>query len=143
MAAVRLVEHGSPEYQATLQLRREVLRWPLGLDFTEEELAAERSDFHLANLEGEAVLACLVFTPLGGCELKMRQVAVRPELQGEGLGKRLVKASEELAKRLGFELISLSARESAVPFYLTQNYEMVGEPYEEVTIPHRKMKKLL
>ena len=36
--------------------------------------------------------------------------------------------------------IALHARESAVPFYLALGYGLVGEPFEEVGIPHRKMR---
>jgi predicted GNAT family N-acyltransferase len=37
----------------------------------------------------------------------------------------------------------LNARDTAIPFYLHLGYELVGEPFVEVGIPHRKMRKAL
>ena len=51
--------------------------------------------------------------------------------------------SEEFARTHGFTFMVLNARETAVPFYLKLNYAIVGEPFEEVTIPHRRMMKAL
>ena len=73
----------------------------------------------------------------------MRQVAVASTWQGKGIGSMLVAESEKTASRLGFSLITLHARESAVPFYERLGYGRVGERFEEVTIPHFKMEKML
>jgi predicted GNAT family N-acyltransferase len=137
------VQHGSPEYAQTVELRRAVLRLPLGLDFTAEELAAEASDFHLAAFEEDMVVACLVLVPMPQQQVKMRQVAVRPELQGKGVGTALVEASEEFSKQRGFSLMTLHARDSAVRFYKRMGYHIEGETFEEVGIPHYKMVKRL
>ena len=143
MTEIRPVPFGSPEYDATVELRRAVLRRPLGLDFTQEQLAAEHGDVHFALLHADEALACLVFTPKDGKTLKMRQVAVREDLQGQGVGRQLVETSEVWARRNGYERIVLHARDTAVPFYLAQGYELEGEPFDEVGIPHRAMFKNL
>ena len=36
--ALRMIDHGTREYQQMVNLRNEILRKPLGLYFTEEEL---------------------------------------------------------------------------------------------------------
>ncbi|MDX1912177.1 MAG: GNAT family N-acetyltransferase, partial [Saprospiraceae bacterium] len=89
------------------------------------------------------IIGVLLLTPLINNEIKMRQVAVAPELQGKGVGAALVNASEEEARRRGFEKMVLNARETAVPFYLRLGYKKIGERFEEVTIPHYKMEKTL
>jgi predicted GNAT family N-acyltransferase len=76
-----------------------------------------------------------------GNEVKMRQVAVNAERQGEGKGRQIVEFAENWAREQGFQRIILHARESAVPFYLAMNYVVSGEPFEEVGIPHRFMSK--
>ena len=138
------IEFATPEYDEAVRLRYEVLRRPLGLDFTPEQLAAEYDDVHLAGFDGMGrLIGYLCLTPLNNGAVKMRQVAVAPEWQGKGVGKKLVAASEELAKHLNFKRMTMHARETAVPFYLRLGYQTVGEQFEEVTIPHFKMEKKL
>ena len=137
-----IVAFGSREYEATVALRREVLRRPLGLDFAPEQLAAEAGDVHFALFEGEDAVACLILVPQAD-GVKMRQVAVRGDRQGRGLGRRLVGLSEAWARERGLRTMVLHARESAVPFYEALGYGAEGEPFEEVGLPHRAMRKAL
>jgi predicted GNAT family N-acyltransferase len=138
------IEFTTPEYDQTVQLRDKILRQPLGLHFSEAQLAAEYADFHLAAFTNDWVLrGCLVLTPKDEKTLKMRQVAVEESSQKMGVGRQLVNASETFARQQGFDTMELNARETAVPFYLKLNYKIVGERFEEVGIPHFKMKKIL
>lgn len=138
------VEFATPEYDETVALRYKILREPLGLDFTEEQLAAEYADFHLAAYSEAWILrGCLVLTPKTDKVLKMRQVAVGIESQSKGIGTLLVQASESFARAQGFETIELNARDTAIVFYEKLNYQKVGEEFVEVNIPHYKMVKSL
>ncbi len=135
--------HGSEEYKKEVALRYKVLREPLGLNFTEEQLDAEDRDTHLvAFLEGK-IVACLILTEITPSTIKMRQVAVDSSLQSQGIGGKLVKYSEDYARKEGFSRVLVHARDTAVPFYLKHDYEIIDEPFEEVGIPHRKMTKYL
>lgn len=140
---LKQIKHNTPEYERVVALRRRVLRAPLGLDFTPEQLAAEAAEIHLAGFEGETPIASLILTPVSVQEFRMRQVAVAPERQGAGLGRRIVDYSETVVRAAGGRQITLHARETVVPFYLRAGYETVGETFEEVTVPHRKMQKWL
>lgn len=140
---IREITYGSAEYQLELALRTKVLREPLGLKFKPEDLAREKDDFHLGVFSGGKLLGCLILTRLSENTMKMRQVAVDPSTQGVGIGKKLVQASEEKCRELGISTLELSARDTAVSFYLGLGYEVYGEPFEEVTIPHRRMRKVL
>lgn len=138
------ITFGTPEYDESVALRNEVLRKPLGLEFSPEQLAQEWSDIHLAGFNNAGkMVAILILTPADEHTVKMRQVAIAPTLQGQGLGAKLVQASEHLARSHNFRHMVLHARETAVPFYLKLGYQIVGEPFEEVTIPHAKMEKAL
>lgn len=139
----RQVPHRSPEYEDAVHLRREVLRLPLGLDFTPNELNAEAEHLHLVSVDNEKVVACLVLEPVTPNTIKMRQVAVSPKRQGKGIGAELVKFSERIAQAYGYNKITLNARANVVPFYLKLGYETYGKPFEEVTISHQAMKKVL
>ena len=142
MSTIRLLTFGTPDYDASVALRFEVLRKPLGLTYTVEQLSEEWSDLHLASFDAaENIIGILLLTPLNEQEVKMRQVAIAPDQQGRGLGSKLVLASEALAKSLEFKKMTLHARETAVPFYLRLGYQIVGDKFEEVGIPHFKMEK--
>ena len=140
---IREVEHDSPAYWATVELRESVLRKPLGLQFSVEELKAEKDSRHIACYRGDRLVGCLVLRPSAGGDVRMRQVAVVPELQGHGIGKAMVEYSEALARTIGFTRMILHARETAVPFYENLGYARVGERFVEVTIPHWAMAKCL
>lgn len=143
MTRIGPVEHGSKEYDKTVELRREVLRRPLGLDFTPEQLAAERDDLHLAHFQDGEVLGCLILTRVDDATLRMRQVAIHPDHQRRGLGLNLVEAAEVASSEQGFRRMILHARKTAVPFYVRLGYRVEGEPFEEVGLPHRAMSKSL
>ncbi len=136
------IAYGSGAYDATVALRKTVLMEPLGLTVPPETIATEGKDFHLACFSPQdEVLACLILTPEPDSVIRMRQVAVAARRQGEGIGRELVRFSEEFARSRGFAVMTLHARESAVPFYERLNYERFGDLFTEVGIPHWKMRK--
>jgi len=138
------IEFATPEYDEAVALRTRVLREPLGLHYTPEQLQAEYSDTHLACFNPDGILVgCLILTPHGDHAYKMRQVAVLPECQGKGIGRKLVQESELFALRQRRPHIILHARDTAVPFYLKQGYQTLGTPFEEVGIVHFKMEKII
>ncbi len=137
-----LIDHGGPRYREAVRLREGVLRAPLGLSFTPEELAAEVGHLHLVGLEGDTVCATAVLVPEGKT-MKMQRVAVAPELQGRGVGRALMRYCEKVAREHGAKTIYAHARESAVPFYEKCWYVGEGEMFEEDGIPHLKMWKIL
>lgn len=139
-----LIEHGSGEYEETVALRHQVLRKPLGLSYEPAELAGEKDSFHLALREGAELVACLVLKPLDEQRcIKMRQLAVRENVQGKGFGRELVNYAESFAKGRGNEEIVLHARETARGFYEKLGYEAEGDSFTEVGLPHFAMRKKL
>jgi N-acetylglutamate synthase-like GNAT family acetyltransferase len=140
---LREIAYGSPEFVEGRKLRQRVLRDPLGIVLSATELAEEATVRHLAAFEGARLVGWLALYDLGNGNVRMRQVAVDFDRQRKGIGKALVLRSEELARGSGYETIVLHARETAVPFYLALGYEIFDEPFVEVTIPHRKMRKRL
>jgi len=137
------VAFGSAAYDECVRLRNEILRAPLGLTFTPEDVDQDRNDFHLECRSGGRLVGCLVLTPKGAGEIKMRQVAVASDLQGAGIGRRLVEFAERYAAERGFTLMTMHARATAVRFYEKLGYDVVSEEFVEVTIPHRVMRKEL
>jgi len=141
--AVRTVAHGSAEYWVAVALRRRILRAPLGLDFDPAELEREEPDVHLVAERGGSIVACAILAWTGDGALKLRQMAVDEHCQGQGLGRAVVEAAEEEARRRGVSRLELNARRTAVGFYSLLGYHAEGEEFIEVTIPHRRMVKIL
>lgn len=139
----REVEFATPAYRDTVDLRYKILRKPIGLSFTEEQLSQEFNDFHLAAYIDNNLVACLILSHVNDKEIKMRQVAVDENLQGQGIGKKLVHFAEVFSKENGYGKMTLHARETAIPFYLSMKYNTEGQPFTEVGLPHMKMYKSL
>lgn len=141
---VTTITFGTPEYDEAVALRYEILRRPLGLSFTPEQLAEEWDQIHIAAFGPQGnMTGYLNLTPYTEGRVKMRQVAVAATEQGRGVGTAMVAFSEEVARENGFSTMVLHARKSAVPFYLRLGYTQEGDEFEEVTIPHYKMYKVL
>jgi len=140
---IREVEHDSPAYWGTVDLRDSILRRPLGLRFEPEQLSAEKDARHIACYRGDRLVGCLVLRPSADGDIRMTQVAVVSELQGQGIGTALVEYAEALAREIGYCRMVLHAREIAVPFYEKLGYSRIGHRFEEVTIPHWAMDKRL
>ncbi len=56
--ALKIIDYGSPQYEQMLKLRDEVLRKPLGLFFTKEELEKEKDYLLIAAYEDDQMLGC-------------------------------------------------------------------------------------
>ena len=138
------VNYGSPRYHAILSLRRRVLRTPLGLDFTAEQLEAERTDIHIGCYLAGALVGCVVLSSgesPPGANLKLRQMVVDPDHRGRDIGLQILAFAEAAARARGYKQIVLHARETALGFYERAGYLAQGERFTEVTIPHREMTK--
>jgi predicted GNAT family N-acyltransferase len=144
MFAIHEIDFGTPEYDAAVAIRHQVLRAPLNLSFTPEELAAEFNQIHLALLDPNLqMVGYLNLTAQSAEVVKMRQVAILPMLQSKGLGTLLVSQAESKALSLGFQTMLLHARQSAIAFYQKLGYQPEGPTFTEVTLPHIKMTKNL
>lgn len=145
MPAIKFREilHNSPAYEQEVALRLAVLRQPLGLSFSSDQLQAEVGCHHLGGFLQAELIACLVLQPMDGKTMRMRQVVVKNELRGQGIGRMLVNVSEMFACERGFQQMTLHARESAVGFYQRLGYSTIGACFLEVTLPHWAMHKTL
>lgn len=138
----KVIQHGSSDYWATVRLREEILRQPLGLRFSAEELETERYHIQIAGAQNHEIVATAVLVPEGSF-CKMQRVAVKNSLQNQGIGGQLMRFCEKQALSLGLKTMYCHARGTAVPFYLKNQYEAEGEYFQEDGIPHLKMIKSL
>jgi ribosomal protein S18 acetylase RimI-like enzyme len=141
--ALKIIDHGSREYQQMVQLRNDILRRPLGLQFTPEELEKEKEEILIGAFEEEKMLGCCMLIKVDPSSVRLRQMAVLNNLQGKGIGRALMQFAENIARDRGFQKITMHARKTAVGFYEKLGYRVSGQEFEEVTIPHFTMEKLL
>lgn len=141
--ALKIIDHGSKEYRQMIDLRYQILRKPLGLTFTEADLAAEKDDILLGCYEDDSLEACCVLTKTEPGTVRLRQMAVSSGLQGKGIGRVLMVFAENIARDHGFKRLTMHARKSAVGFYEKNGYKVCSDEFNEVTIPHYVMEKEL
>jgi len=141
--ALKIIDHGSREYQQMVHLRNEILRRPLGLQFTPEELEKEKEEILIGAFEEEKMLGCCMLITEAPNSVRLRQMAVLNNLQGKGIGRALMQFAENIARDRGYQKITMHARKTAVGFYEKLGYRISGQEFEEVTIPHYIMEKLL
>jgi GNAT superfamily N-acetyltransferase len=130
-----------PPYADELELRFRVLREPLGHPRTAVPFPFEEASLHLVALDRGKVIGCVLFHPESERTGRLFQMAVVAGLQKGGIGTQLVRRLEEDVRVRGFFQITLHARAAAVPFYERLGYACFGEPFTEVGLPHRHMRR--
>lgn len=141
--ALKIIEHNSPEYDKMVALRYDILRKPLGLEFSKEELEKECNDILIGAFDDDRILACCMLTATTKDTCRLRQMAVHNSLQGKGIGASMMNFAENVARDRGFKTLTMHARKTAVGFYQKLGYHIHGEEFQEVTIPHYEMRKKL
>jgi ribosomal protein S18 acetylase RimI-like enzyme len=140
---LRWVSVADPLYQAELDLRWRVLRAPLGHPREATRFPFEAESLHLVALDEASLVGCVLFHPEGPGTGRLFQMAVEPARQGKHVGQALVRELEREVSRRGFRAVTLHARETAVGFYARLGYQVFGEPFTEVGVPHRHMRREL
>jgi GNAT superfamily N-acetyltransferase len=141
--ALKIIDHGTKEYQQMVKLREDILRKPLGLSFTPEELENEKENMLIAAFEDDRMLACCMLVEENTVTVRLRQMAVLSNLQGKGIGRAIMNFAENIARDRGYRIISMHARKNVVPFFERLDYRIVGNEFIEITIPHYVMEKKL
>ncbi len=141
--ALKIIDHGSKEYRQMVQLRNDILRKPLGLDFSEQELNEEKENILIGAFEEEKMLGCCMLIPLDTKIVRLRQMAVLNNLQGKGIGRALIQFSENIARDNGFKKITMHARKPVTGFFEKLGYRISSDEFLEITIPHFEMEKML
>lgn len=140
---LKIIDHGSEQYKEMVALRMDILRKPLGLSFTEEELEREKNDILIGAFEDDRLLACCILTGESPESCRLRQMAVHQKMQRNGIGGAMLHFAENVARDAGYKVLSMHARKSATGFYEKLGYQIDGDEFMEVTIPHYEMKKNL
>jgi GNAT superfamily N-acetyltransferase len=141
--ALKIIDHGTKEYRQMVQMRNDILRKPLGLSFSPEELEKEKDEVLIGAFEEDKMLGCCMLVKETYTNVRLRQMAVLNNLQGKGIGRALMTFAENIARDLGYRTLTMHARKTAVGFYEKLGYKIKGDEFVEVTIPHYVMEKQL
>lgn len=116
------------EFDAVLDLRYRVLDEPVGLPRKSEPGAHDRDpqSIHMAAFVGQTIVSTVRFDRNGDESYLVRRMATDPSYQGQGIGRQVMQAAEEVAARRGVRRIVLHARIGAVPFYERLGYMKTG-----------------
>jgi predicted GNAT family N-acyltransferase len=141
--ALKIIDHGTKEYHQMVKLREDILRKPLGLAFSLDELEEEKKNLLIGAFEDGDILGCCMLVEENPGMAKLRQMAVLNVLQGKGIGRALMQFAENLARDHGYRALTMHARKNAVGFYEKMGYKVKGPEFLEVSIPHYEMEKEL
>lgn len=138
---LKVIDHGSDSYHKMVALRNQLLREPLGLSFSAEELAREKDDILIASFDEDEMMGCCVLSKIDEDTLRLRQMAVSNFKQGRGIGESILYFTENIARDKGYKKIMMHARNSAIGFYEKFGYEINSPEFIEIGVPHHIMQK--
>ncbi len=133
------------EFKRYYHLRWQLLRAPWQQPEGSESDDIEDRCFHIMVIDDadEIIgIARLQFNSIN--EAQIRYMAVSPSYERQGIGRALIHALEQRAKKSSHKKIILDAREPAVDFYKKQCYQIIEKSYllfDE--IQHFRMSKTL
>ncbi len=111
--------------------------------FTGDEL---KSTFHVGAFFNDSLVAIVSFMPFKNSlfsskkQYQLRGMAVHPNFQGKGLGKKLLQFSLTHLRQIHIEICWCNARIKAVDFYQKEGFEKHGETFEIPEVgPHQLM----
>lgn len=125
---VKEIPFASSVYAAELAIRNEVLRKPLGLDISQDDLSQEAEFIHLGIFVAHKLVGVCYLKEIDADIMQIKQVALLNEYQGNQLGRKLLTAAEERCRTAGKQFIKLEARQSAWGFYTKLAYYFADEP---------------
>lgn len=140
MIKVKEIKMTEALYQKERDLRNKILLRPIGIaDFGWE--MHDKESLHFVAVKAEEVVGCVVLYLESGIErARLMQMAVDESMQRQGVGKLLIELLLSTAKARGIKEVTCHARSDAVQFYLKVNFEIVGEPFDEVGVEHFNMR---
>lgn len=138
---VKIVSLGSDEYNSALDLREKILRAPQGMQITPEDLESDKNAIHFVALGGNEVIGTGQLLEADKDTARVKQMAVKPDLQQSGVGRLIMISIENHARQLGYKKSTLSARELVLGFYNSLGYAAISERFFIHGIPHFEMSK--
>jgi predicted GNAT family N-acyltransferase len=130
-------------YRHALSVRHDVFvkeqGVPAGLEVDDHEDGAT----HFVAYDDGRPVGAARLRELDAARAKVERVAVRPDVRGEGWGRRVMARVEAEAADRGVSTLVLHAQRPVEEFYERLGYRTTGGEFEEAGIPHVEMQKRL
>jgi len=143
MIIYRQISTHDREYSQEKELRNRVLRTPLGLHLSEQDVRGEDEQVHLVAIDDRGRVIGCVLVAFSESVAKVRQLAIDDDYRGQGIGTGLMKRAELAVLARNVRRVTLHGRLTARGFFEKQGYTAISEVFPEVTIPHITMQKEL
>ncbi len=130
-------------YKEALDLRYDLFFRAPGLPREILIDALECNSFHIAVIDSDSLCAYGRLSEESSRLFRISQMVVQPDMQGQGLGTRVLTKLTHVALEKGAEEIYLNARLPAVSMYEKLGFTTSGDFYvaKSTGVPHIKMVK--
>ena len=139
---VKLVET-EEEMEAAIGIRFRVFVAEQSVPVEEELDDADATATHCIALRQGQVVGTGRLVQSGGDSIHIGRMAVDLPWRRQGVGSQILRFLEEEAKTQGMQRCILHAQEYVKGFYAAHGYQVHGEVFLEVDIPHVEMRKQL
>lgn len=137
----KTIEFLSQEYHEMLQLRENVMRKPLGLLLSAEDVKDDNVRTHIGGYCNGVLICACSFKIIHRKIAHLYSVCVKQEFQNRGVGQQLMHFTEKYVKLLGAARLYVEGRESAKKFYQKCVFSPCGSEYIDMNILHQDMRK--
>jgi predicted GNAT family N-acyltransferase len=98
----------------------------------------------LAFVDGQCVATARIYLDeQDPSKAKIGRMAVLKDFRGQGIGTALLGEAIRVGMMQGASVFELHAQQSAVPFYAKLQFKPEGAIFDEVGIPHQRMRLVL
>ena len=98
----------------------------------------------LAYVDGQCVATARIYLDeQNASKAKIGRMAVLKDFRGQGIGTALLGEAIRAGMMQGASTFELHAQQSAVPFYAKLQFKPDGAIFDEVGIPHQRMRLIL
>jgi len=117
------------EWEQYYDLRYRILRQPWNQPRGSERNEGDATGLHFALYENEILKAIARLDINDNRSAQVRFMAVETEIQRKGYGKQVMLAIDAYCKEKNISEIVLHARETAIPFYESLDYQLVEKSH--------------
>ena len=137
----KIIQYDLPEYKETLQLRENVMRKPLGLLLSVEDVKDDNVRTHIGGYCNGVLICACSFKIIHRKIAHLYSVCVKQEFQNRGVGQQLMHFTEKYVKLHGAARLYVEGRKSAKNFYRKCGFSPCGSEYIDMNILHQDMRK--